>query len=550
VPAENVRLLDGEAAAEWGLNPFALVEAAGRACAGVFVRSFPRFFVRSHTGEQAGGRPAAKAPAITVLAGSGNNAADALVMLRALLLKGRADPAAALVLAGRLPADGEKTPLSEALRAIQKMHVSVRAWDGKETAAPLSCADIVIDGIAGTGLQGPLRGKALEMAEAVNRLREKSGAGSRPLVVSIDLPSGNSDEWRSGMPMLTADVTLAIEPQKRCLYTPAVRSRAGRVVSAGGIFPRELIEKYQDAELLSWQDAARRLPAIPADTYKYGRGLVEIRAGAPGTAGAARLAAWGAQAAGAGLIRLVVDDSLYPVLAPAAAGIMVAPGGPSVPGGGRFQPDAVLLGPGWGRGPDRAALLEQCLPIEERGIPLILDADAVYLAKDLTFHGNAILTPHAGEFAVYTGLDKEEILAGPAPVLRRFAREKNVHILFKSHVLYAAAPDGRLGIIDGMAPALAAGGSGDVLAGICAALAGRLRAAAGKQREFDGYACTCAAAALLMEAAGSPEIAGRFIDPAELAGAAASIAGKAWLPAGSNARNVIIDPADEDDNII
>jgi NAD(P)H-hydrate epimerase len=537
--AEKVRLLDGEAA-EWGLNPFALVEAAGRACAAVLVKAFPRFFARP----SAGSRPAAKAPKITVLAGSGNNAADALVMLRALLLGGRADLASVLVLLSRLPAEGE-TPLSAALLAIQKMGVSVRAWDGEEAA--LSGADIIIDGIAGTGLRGPLGGKALEMAEAVNRLREDpcaDGPPGHPLVVSIDVPSGNFDEWRPGMPLLAADATLAIEPQKRCLYTPAVRSRAGRILPVGGIFPPALIEKYRDAERLSWQDAARRLPEIRADMYKYERGLVEIRAGATGTAGAARLAARGAQAAGAGLVRLIVDDSLYPILAPAATGIMVAPGG-AAPGGtsGRFQPDAVLLGPGWGRGQDRAALLEQCLPLEEQGVPLILDADAVHLAKGLTFHGCAILTPHAGEFAAWAGLPKEEILAGPAPVLRRFAKEKNAHILFKSHVLYAAAPDGRLGIIDGMAPVLAAGGSGDVLAGICAALAARLRAA-GKQRAFDGYVCACAAAALLMEAARSPEAAGRFIDPSGLAGAAASIAGKAWLPAA------LTNDTNKDDTII
>ena len=164
------------------------------------------------------------------------------------------------------------------------------------------------------------------------------------------------------------------------------------------------------------------------------------------------------------------------------------------------------------------------LSLEERGVPLILDADAIYLAREQVFHGNAILTPHTGEFAAYTGLPQAEILADPAPVLRRFAAEKNAYILFKSHVLYIAAPDGRLGIIDGMSPVLAAGGSGDVLAGFCAAISARQGNAA-----FDGYVCACAAAALLVEAARKPAISGRFIDPGELADAAASIAGKAWL---------------------
>jgi NAD(P)H-hydrate epimerase len=458
---------------------------------------------------------------VVALAGSGNNAADALVMLRALLLEGRVDPAAAFVLAARLPAEGEQTPLSLAFRAIEKLDVPVRVWDAEQAAGPLARADIIIDGLTGTGLRGPLRGTALEMAEAVNRLRK----GRRPFVVSIDVPSGGFDLWRPGMPVLEADATLAIEPHKRCLYTPALRTFAGKILSVGGIFPRSLMEKYREAELLSWQCAASRVPVVTHDAHKYGRGLVEIRAGSPGAAGAARLAARGAQAAGAGLVRLIVDDSLYPLIAPNAWGIMVAPGSAAV-AEGRFQPDAVLLGPGWGRGADRLRLLEICLPLEEQGVPLILDADALHLAGDLTFHGNAILTPHAGEFAAYTGLSVEAVLVETAPVLRRFAKERNACILFKSHVLYIAAPDGRLGIVDGMSPVLAAGGTGDVLAGFCAAIAAR-QARSGAV--FDGYVCASAAAALLIRAASDQAIGGRFIDPGELADAAAGIAGNAWL---------------------
>jgi NAD(P)H-hydrate epimerase len=521
--AEKVRELDEEAAADWGLNPFALVEAAGRACALEFVRAFPRFFDR---------RP----PAVTVLAGGGNNAADALVMLRALLLQSRADPLTALVLMTRLADSGEgeeENPLTGALRAVRKMNVPVTRWDAEKAAGLLARTDIIIDGIAGTGLKGPLRGAALEMVTAVNRPGEAPN-GRAPFVVSIDVPSGSSDEWRPGLPVLAADAVLAIEPQKRCLYTPAIRTCAGRILPIGGIFPAPLAAKYRDAELLSWQSAAARIPAISADAYKYERGLVEIRAGSTGAAGAAKLAARGAQAAGAGLVRLIVDDSLYPVVAPNAFGIMVAPDGATPEG--RFEPSAALLGPGWGREPDRVRLLEKYLALEERGVPLVLDADAIHLAKNLSFHGNVILTPHAGEMAAYTGLSAADILAAPGPILRRFAGEKKACILFKSHVLYAAAPDGRLGLIDGMSPALAAGGSGDVLAGLCAAIAGRWRAIAGRRAIAAGapdwYACACAAAALLMEAARA--IGGRFIDPAELADAAALIAGKAWLPADNN----------------
>jgi len=82
-----------------------------------------------------------------------------------------------------------------------------------------------------------------------------------------------------------------------------------------------------------------------------------------------------------------------------------------------------------------------------------------------------------------------------------------------------------------MNPALAAGGSGDVLAGFCAAIAARSAA--------DMHTCACAAASLLVQAAtpaalpAAKDIGGVFFDPAELARAAAALAGSAWLPQGN-----------------
>ena len=517
--AAGAKALDTEASAHWGLDPFALVEAAGRACAHVFTRS---------TLARSGSRIFHQREFI-VLAGSGNNAADALVMLRALVLGGHAEPGSCLVLVCRLPEDdgtAGRTPLSQAVVAIRKLGVRVKAWDaGKPALASAGPHRILIDGIAGTGLDGPLRGAALEMAEAANVLGREPGNGTT--VVSIDIPSGAFDGWRPGMPIVAARGTLAIEPRKLCLYTPAIRPNAGAILPVGGIFPAELVGKYRDAELLSWENAAAGIGPVPPTAHKYMRGLVEIRAGSKGATGAARLAALGSQAAGAGMVRLIVDPSLYAIMASACSGVMVAPATAEDTGKeGRFSPAAVLLGPGWGRGDDRMRLLESCLPFEKQGRPLVLDADAIDLAKDAVFHGNAIMTPHVGEFAACTGFSKDEILSDPAWVLRGFAAEKQATVLLKSHVMYVASPDGRLGIIDGMNPVLAAGGSGDVLAGFCAAIAAR-----GVQdgNRFDGYACACAAASLLVRAADSKGIANSFVDPEKLVHAAAAIAGGAWI---------------------
>ncbi|MCL2191640.1 MAG: NAD(P)H-hydrate dehydratase [Treponema sp.] len=507
----GARSLDAEASEQWGLDPLALVEAAGRACADVLVLG-----IAGDKGK----------PCFTVLAGSGNNAADALVMLRALVLGGHAEPDSCEVLIGRMPG-GEKTPVSQATLALQKLGVSVKTWDtGKRAFLDRPKAGrhrIVIDGIAGTGLDGPLRGTAQEMAEATNALHYDPERRDGNTVVSIDIPSGAFDGWQPKMAIVHADITLAIEPQKLCTYAPGVRPHAGTVLPVRGIFPPELIDKYRDAELLTWESASARVTPVPNTAHKYGRGLVEIRAGSMGMTGAARLAAQGSQATGAGMVRLVVDSSVYAAIAPACSGIMVVPESPAA-AAGAHSPDAVLLGPGWGKGEDRARILERFLPLEEKGLPLVLDADAIALAKDTVFHGNAILTPHMGEFASCLGLSKEEISAADImQILRNFAEKKKATVLLKSHVMYVASPDGRLGVIDGMNPVLAAGGSGDVLAGFCAAIAAR---------GFDGYTCACAAATLLVRAAKTEGIANSFVDPGELARAAAAIAGGAWVRRG------------------
>jgi NAD(P)H-hydrate epimerase len=141
-----------------------------------------------------------------------------------------------------------------------------------------------------------------------------------------------------------------------------------------------------------------------------------------------------------------------------------------------------------------------------------------------------------GEFAAYCGLQKDEILKSPIQALRGFCAKAKAVIRLKSHVIYVASPDGRLGIIDGMNPVLATGGTGDVLAGFCSSIAARwracvLRTSGKKSSAFDAFACACAAGALLMQAAESKGIAGKFADPAEIARAASSVAGSAWMEA-------------------
>jgi len=552
VSPENAAALDKTASTSWGLSPFALVETAGRLCASALKQN--NIFCNDDECSAAG--------TIVVCAGPGNNGADALVMLRSLLMtefplrrkKSTGGLAGnATVLLSRAPPVDENTPRSEAVKALKAMGVSVIAWeetknDGESAEALLQNATLIIDGIAGTGIKGALEGIPLEMAVAINKRRGatinkqcnvEAQNTTQCCVVSVDVPSGAGNAWKPGMPIVTADYTLAIEPLKTVLYTPALRPHCGEIIPVKNIFPPQLLARYGDAELLCWEDQCARIPPVPADAYKYIRGTVEIHAGSPGFAGAVRLASAGATSAGAGLVRLMVDDELYPVLATNSGGVMVVPassvaGAPGKNNTARFEPDALLLGPGWGRGEARLAVLKQALDAERSGIPLVLDADGIALLKTLTerFNNRTILTPHAGELEAFSGIPRDQLLCEPALIVE-LAKKINAVILFKSHVMIVAGPDGRLGFIDGMDPALGAGGSGDFLAGLCAGIAGRMRTAELRGgTKFDPYAVAVTAGTLLVSA--SRRMGRRFYDPLELAKPTAALAGEAWLPRKNN----------------
>ena len=493
INTETARELDNIVAPSWGLNTFALVEAAGRQIAKALIEHFTI------------------PPRIVVLAGSGNNSADAMIMLRELIYAGKASISESALLINRLPKESENNPRAASFLTLTKMAVPTFIWD-KSVFRILNNADIIIDGIAGIGLNGHPRSTLKEMILIASEMEK--------FVVAIDVPSGIYEKWKPDSPILPANATLAIEPIKSMLYQQSVRHFAGEIIPVSGVFPQTLINTLPGNELLSWEDIQKRIAKVMPYAYKYDRGVVEIHAGAYGTTGAARIASRGAQAAGAGLVRTIVDDALYPILASPADGTMVVPASKSDK---RFSPHAILLGPGWGTTEDRHSAVQQALSQEEAGVPLILDADGLFLTRSYVFHGNAILTPHLGEASVLSGIAREKILEDLEYFAKKLACEKNATIIVKGHVIVIADSKGQTAYIDGMLPVLSTGGSGDLLAGFCAAIAARMY----RNHSFDGYTAASASAALLIESGFS--IGKCFVDPLELADTAAILAGKAWL---------------------
>jgi NAD(P)H-hydrate epimerase len=230
--------------------------------------------------------------------------------------------------------------------------------------------------------------------------------------------------------------------------------------------------------------AGMMLPARPAEGHKGTFGTVVVVAGSRGYTGAAYLAATAAARSGAGLVRLLVGESVYPILAVKCTEVMATPVEEVRPGAlGGAALDTVrdhlvraqsgVVGPGLGRDESTWRLVYDLVAQSEQ--PLVLDADALNaLAADrrpLQHHaGTRVLTPHPGEMARLCGLSTAEVQADREGVARRLAAEVTAVVVLKGAHTVVAAPDGRFSVDPHEVPALATGGTGDVLAGLIGGL--------------------------------------------------------------------------------
>jgi holo-[acyl-carrier-protein] synthase len=227
-----------------------------------------------------------------------------------------------------------------------------------------------------------------------------------------------------------------------------------------------------------------RLPARPRDGHKGTFGTVVVLAGSQGFTGAAYLASMGAARAGAGIVRLLVAQSIYPILAEKCTEVIVGPVPEISPGvvghaslsgilRGFAGADAGVIGPGIGRDASTRRLIEDLVP--RVAAPLVLDADALNLLSEHRailprLSPQIVLTPHPAEFGRLSGLDTSAVQQDRRGVASRFAKAWNKVVVLKGAGTVIAAPDGRVTLNPISTPALASGGTGDVLAGLIGGL--------------------------------------------------------------------------------
>jgi ADP-dependent NAD(P)H-hydrate dehydratase / NAD(P)H-hydrate epimerase len=440
---------------------------------------------------------------VFALAGAGNNGGDALVALAHLAAEGW-QTRAYLV---RRKADGD--PLVEHLKAAGgEVLDAADDPDFEKLTAFIGTADVVVDGVLGTGLKLPLKPEIARVLDAVNQAI--AALSWPPYVVAVDCPSGvDCDTGEAAPETIPASLTVCMAAVKRgLLQLPAFELAGELSVVDIGLSDEEAWQtvRHQVAndELLE-----ELLPVRPLDAHKGTFGTALVVAGSLNYPGAALLAGKAAYRAGAGLVQMAVPGPVQSLMAgsfpeatwallPHEMGALTAAAAESL--SKHFErATALLVGPGLGEADSTAKFIKNLLNSkssarkspgigfvlkdsqadEEKNAPalppLVVDADGLrLLAKIENWHEHlpktAVLTPHPGEMAALTGLEKDEIQKDRLGIALKYAAEWGHVVVLKGAFTVIAAPDGCATVVPVAHPSLARAGSGDVLAGLIVGL--------------------------------------------------------------------------------
>ena len=397
---------------------------------------------------------------IAILCGKGNNGGDGMVAARQLFTRIR--PRALHVALAASPEELK----SEALENYHMLRACGCPLDF-EIRPEMRNATLVIDALLGTGLKGPATGRMLDWIREINQ--------GFPLArtVAVDIPSGlESDSATSRGETVRADYTVTFTAPKIGQVLTPNSQRAGRLRVAAIGSPPSLYAN--DASIfLSLVEPADLAPLFRlrvAWANKGDFGHVLVIAGSRGKTGAAAMSGIAALRAGAGLVTVASVESALPVIAshapelmtevlPAAAGIAALAEKKSV----------VAIGPGLGTAPETVEMVRHVA--RELPQPLVIDADGLNALAGTDYDGGGrvrILTPHPGEMSRLSGRTTAEIQADRIGAARTFALERHVILVLKGSRTLIAFPDGRVWINPTGTPALATGGTGDILTGAIA----------------------------------------------------------------------------------
>lgn len=412
---------------------------------------------------------------ITVLCGKGNNGGDGFVAARELATAGR--DVRVLLVGNPDDLKGDAKAAFGNMGITPVLAPDEAALDSAEVRTLLETADLLLDAVVGTGFKPPLRGPAAALRDRVNTLKMP--------VVAVDLPSGwdaDSREFSVDGAYRASAVVTFTAPKLAHACGNLVGDVYGPLVVAGIGSPPEAIHSNLR---LTWAGASAVMVQQPriADSNKGMYGHVLVIGGAKGKSGAPAMASLAALRAGAGLVTAAVSESILPIVAvitPELMTIQLPEGSSGEIEAAKVDVEALLdrktvlaIGPGFGQSASAEQLLLALL--ERARVPVVLDADALNILarhpEKIDGSGRTlVLTPHPGEMARLARIRINEVQANREGLARDFAVKHQVTLVLKGWRTLIAHPDGAVAVNTTGTPAMAKGGSGDILTGIVAAI--------------------------------------------------------------------------------
>jgi ADP-dependent NAD(P)H-hydrate dehydratase / NAD(P)H-hydrate epimerase len=402
-----------------------------------------------------------QAKRVGVLVGMGHNGGDALVVARELYFQG-------YEIAIYVP--------SEQLSELTNQHYCYLSSLGVkivDSAIDLTDCDAIVDGLFGFGLNREITGDLFETIESINR--------SRIPVFSIDLPSGIHGDTGNVLGIaIKATYTCCLGLWKLAFVQEQAIEYLGKAELIDFDIP--LADVYSilgEQPTLTRMTTDRALANLPLHrspvTHKYHQGHLLLIVGSEQYSGAAILSALGARATGVGMLSIAIPKSLKPILLNHLPEALIISCPETEAGTIKSLPEldfskyqAIACGCGITERPSK--IVKQIL---SANCPIVLDADALNIISKLGTESSfssrkhsTILTPHIGEFKrLFTKIPTANKLVAASAA----AQSSGAVVLVKG-ARTVIAYDGRSIVIPQSTPALARGGSGDVLTGLIGGL--------------------------------------------------------------------------------
>ena len=440
---KEMQLLDQYTMKKLGLPGIVLMENAGAAVVTEVMKDFPN-----------------RTTNIVVLAGGGNNGGDGFVIARRLIDFGYS--VQLLLAVDEQNLKGDAKIHFEVYKERQLPVVKALSYD-------MNQADIIIDALLGTGVQGEVREPFFSLINKVNN--------AKAFVYAVDVPSGvNANTGEVANIAVRANKTITFALPKKGFYLQQGPTFIGEIVVVDISVPTSLVQTLglDLPRLITHEFAKSAVPKRVSRGHKGTFGHVLVMGGSKNYVGAPVYTAKAAFHSGAGLVTLAIPETIYPLVAVQCPESLMLP----LPNEmeaidiNYSSYKTIAFGPGLGRKVDGVKLLRG-LMTKLSNQPLVIDADGLYFAREILeeisqYDGDVILTPHPGEMAHLTGLTVEEVEKNRLLIAKQFSIQYGVYLVLKGHRSIITTPDGKQFINPFGNDALGKGGSGDVLTGFIA----------------------------------------------------------------------------------